>query len=43
MNLKDFDLLLKLKELEKEPNFKIEQDKNNKNLFYLTDFCNNRL
>ena len=37
MSEKDFELLLKLKELALETSFKIEQDKNNKNLFYLTE------
>lgn len=33
----DFELLLELKKLALETSFKIEQDKNNKNLFYLTE------
>ncbi|TLD85177.1 hypothetical protein LS70_001100 [Helicobacter sp. MIT 11-5569] len=33
----DFELLLKLKELEKESGFKIEQDINNPNLFYIKE------
>ena len=36
MNI-DFALLLELKKLALETSFKIEQDKNNKNLFYLTE------
>ncbi|WP_297810032.1 hypothetical protein [uncultured Helicobacter sp.] len=33
----EFELLLELKKLALETSFKIEQDKNNKNLFYLTE------
>ena len=36
MNI-DFDLLLELKKLALETSFKIKQDKNNNNLFYLTE------
>ena len=32
-----FELLLRIKELESETKYKIEQDKNNKNLFYFTE------